>query len=76
MKTETALQQVLTEFNRIHQDGDESEQFSSKHEVLGHLEMSLRVLKDKIQYDHKPTDLRASYKHIAAEAFKAMVDLT
>lgn len=75
MKTEAAIQQILTEFNRQHGDGQTME-IINRHEALGQLIDSFRQVERSLIHDTRAADQRSALKQLAANAMKAMVDIT
>ena len=73
MKTEMAIQQILTEFNR---NAEKRAPFASPHEGYAFLHDELEDLFIMVRNSSQKTALRAEAKEVAAMALRFMVDLT
>lgn len=73
MKTEVAIQQILTEYNSAK---GRFEDFNSAHEGYAIILEELDELFEAIRRGETPTRLRAEAKQIAAMAMRFMTDCT
>ncbi len=75
MKTEQAIQQVLTAFNG-HELQEDGSLMVSDFDGLGEIEQHFDALRDSIRNKERSIELRKHAKDIAAKAMRFMVDRT
>lgn len=73
MRFESALQQIISEYNRA---SEAHAPFSSTHEGYAVIKEELDELWDAIKRNEKVTITRAEAKQVAAMALRFMIDLT